>query len=70
MSNILVALGIIGFVIIDIIICLLINYIPKMSGERAKKRRIKKNRTMTSKCFDCKFSGSLVKCNDCMEKLL
>ena len=42
-GNILVALGIIVFVIIDIIICLLINYIPKMIRERAKERRIPKN---------------------------
>ena len=43
MTNILVALGIIVFVIIDIIICLLINYVPKMIRERAKERRIQKN---------------------------
>jgi len=42
-GNILVALGFIVFVIIDIIICLLINYVPKMIRERAKERRIQKN---------------------------
>ncbi|MHA1459695.1 MAG: hypothetical protein ACTSQR_08555 [Promethearchaeota archaeon] len=42
-GNILVALGIFVFVIIDIIICLLINYVPKMIRERAKEKRIQKN---------------------------
>jgi len=68
MTNILVALGIIVFVIIDIIICLLVNYFPKMIGKRAKGRRIHKN--MDEPCFYCSFRHSSKKnypCSDCKD---
>jgi len=55
-GNWLITVGIIGFVIIDIIICILVEYITR-SRKRAKERRIR-NKIKTGKCLDCKFRDS------------